>query len=295
MTAFSPRLLTLAVLTLAHVPAALADEESIVHAMEVYDGADCDNELGNPGNLIYSIEMGAAWKNEITTWGTFEVNSSLPNSDPEGEDMEDPQLDVADGTDDQTVPMEGIDSHDVAYVISHGNHTCDDQALRYETVFGYADTDGTITDDCRPQTDEDIFFGDTDLNIFYSASCSSSHYCVWEADGYDGLDSGNFALWAGFHGINTDGPFIDLAVTDFVSGSRTSGAGSNWIAEMNNIRIGVNDDDCATVVVWGSSTTNTDNFYNNAGIEDFAVSVGTHTMNAIYYIDGCDSFDGAEL
>lgn len=272
---------------------ALADEESAVYAMATYGGSDCDSALGNPGNLIYSLSMGDRWVDAIDAWGTFEINQALENSTPEGEDFEDSSLD-ANGTDDQTSPNhEGVDTHDVVYVISHGTHTCSSPV--YESVFAFPDSDATLSDDCSPSTDEDMYLGDTDLNMFYTTGCGSSHYCVWDNDGYDLMDSGSFALWAGFHGINTDGPGIPGAVTDFVSGTRIAGAGSHWISEMNHIRLFANDDDCATVVVWGANSTYTDNYYLNAGIEDFSVSVGSHSMNAIYYVDGCDPDDGVEL
>lgn len=259
-----------------------------MYALNVYNGSTCDDELGNPNNLIYADNMGEHWYDEIDSWGSFEANVVLADSYPEGEDLMDADRD-GDGTDDSYA--EGIDTYDVAYVISHGRSTCGGSNI---IEFAFPDTDASLSE-CWPTVNEDIEFGDGDLDIFYSAACNSAQHCVWENGGFADLDVGNFNLWGGFHGINTDGPGIPGNVTDFVSSSRWSGAGQHWLVEMTQIRSGSDNDDCATAIVWASGGSNADNYYLNAGIEDYAISTGSHTTRTYYSVGGCDPEDGFEL
>jgi len=266
-------------------PEAMATKEAGVYQQQHYNGSTCDATDGYPGNLIYAGDMADNWHDEIDAWSSFDANLVLYDEYPEGEDLEDSDVSTY-GTDFQT--GEGVEYFDVAYVIAHGSYSC---GSPYYVELGFTDT---VHTDCRPRT-SGMQFGDGDLDIFYTSACNSAQHCVFTNGGFGGLDAGNFNLWGGFHGINTDGPGIPGSVTDFVSGTRYSGAGSHWLAEMNHIRLGSDNDDCAIAIVEADNGTDADNYYDNAGIDDYAISTGSHTHRYYYSISGCDPDDGDAL
>jgi hypothetical protein len=267
--------------------------ESVTWAQIDWDGGVCDSTLGAPADLIYASSMTDYWFDEVATW-SFTTNNRLLNGSVEGEDLGD-VTNVAWGTDTQTT--DGIDLYDIAYVVSHGGQDCATSTTGGWSFVGAVDSATTpLSSTCAPVIQDDTQFGDTDLNQYFTGACNSVQTCVWDDNHYDALNAEDFHLYAGFHGINTDGPFIGSAVASYVGGARTVDVGSDWVAAFTNVRVLANDDDCAVVIVYADNSTQANSYFNNAGLDDYySVSTGSQSSQFRFFTSGCDPEDGFAL
>ena len=281
---------------LAFVPTASATgdglAECVTWAMTTYSGNDCFSTLGSPAALLYSDSMTDYWTDEVATW-SFDTNLRVTTETAvEGEDMGDADF-IGWGTDTQTT--DGIDTFDLAYVVSHGgDRSCSTSGLSF---FGLADSDATpLSQTCVPDVQQDTEWGDTALNQFFTAACSSVQECVWDDDGYDTMNSDDFQLYGGYHGINTDGPFIGSEINDYVNGARSVDVGSDWISIFTEIRVLSDDDDCPGVIIFAQTSTQANNYFNDAGLDDYySESTGDHSKRFWFFTDGCDPDEGTSL
>jgi len=162
----------------------------------------------------------------------------------------------------------GWDTHDLAFLYSHGGKSCSSE---YSSV-----KMGRGTDQCKLYIGKDYSGNDawwgggqsggSDLNIAIIDTCQSVHKCVWAGGGYRN-NSGSFGALLGFHGESYDSSTHTGNFEDFVDMSRYDGLGLNWVTEMTEF-YGVNEDECATVVTIGSTSSDRNNIYNNGGLQD---------------------------
>ncbi len=180
-------------------------------------------------------------------------------------------------------------------MVSHGGYSsCSTSGLSF---LGMPDSDTSpFSQTCWPDIDQNTEWGDTDLNQFFTSACSSVQECVWDDGGYDFMNSDDFQLYGGYHGINTDGPFIGSLVNDYVNAARYADVGSDWVSIFTAIRVGTNDDDCPGVIIFAETETQANNYYNDAGLDDYySQSTGDHSNRYWFFTDGCDPDDGTSL
>jgi hypothetical protein len=245
-------------------------------------------------NLNQTIDQATAFDDIFDTWQT---NGWWTSSTVYTDLTVDPE-DWTDGARDtwgNDAGSGGVDYADVGYFSGHGGHDCSSPGLGYSWVTMGENHTGQ---DCRPESDDSSndanWLFDDDLEIVILDSCEGMQKCVWNRDGYDNTDGSSLRMIAGFHGTSYDLAGQVGALEDYANNSRLSGAGDNWL-EYRAIWWPLPDlDQCPTALVWGSSQTYTDDFYNNGGLDDWTY-VGSHTMNTYYYLTNCDPGEGDQL
>jgi hypothetical protein len=184
-------------------------------------------------------------------------------------------------------------------------NTCDtdyDCTVNNHTSFIMGDTNHCIvrTNDYSIYNGN-IYFGNTiagqgtgDANIFFSGACSSIDPCVRHLGGYSDMDAGTFNTYLGYYGthdlhsLGSGGG--DSALHDFLQSATNDDIGPEFLAHQHyeNMHSGRGVAYvCPMILIWGSSTANCNNMYNNGGFKDFK-DTGTHTLKVMYFVGGCD-------
>lgn len=276
----------------AYGEAALCADTAVVYNQQQYTSASssCAYWYGilDLEDLLYSDDIAGKWHDEIAPW-SFTANTRLNDFAAEMEDIIDDDIDPeAEGTDDQS--GDGIDTYDIALVLAHGSAAVCGPSCTDWTIVRFVDTDVAVNDgafeECSAESASEMGLGDGALNQAFFFSDRSLNYETWDEGGLD-IDAGSFALYAGFHGPKTERASDDNDMASFVSTSRTSGVGEHWISEFVQRPLGSDNDDCPTVIVWGSSSSVAMDYYHNAGLDDYP-GVGTHSTSVIVYPTNCN-------
>jgi hypothetical protein len=133
--------------------------------------------------------------------------------------------------------------------------------------------------------------GTGDANVFFTTACDSLDPCVRHLGGYDDMDAGSFNTYLGFYGRHDFAQGGTVAFNAFLTGATNDAIGSEWLSHEYYLNGGGNDGYvCPMVLIWGSSSSNCDNMYNNGGFKDFK-DTGSHTTTKMYWVGGCDPED----
>ncbi|MBN2526965.1 MAG: hypothetical protein JXR76_11280 [Deltaproteobacteria bacterium] len=187
-----------------------------------------------------------------------------------------------------------MDSADVGLIYSHGSYDCYETSTskKYRTTIVM----GNDNDECGltyGTSNEEVDWGDSDLNIMVVDTCHSLQKCVYDNDGYDGsMRSGNLSIIMGFHGVSYDYYWHTAHFKNFVDATRTEDLGEEWVDEMTDIMWGA--DECATAVAWGEDTANINEVYYNSGWRDW-VDPGTAGKRKYFYWEDCEPENGEIL
>jgi hypothetical protein len=280
-------------------PGAFAFEELQTYGVGNFDGT---GECSAGSDLSFTVTQADAFRDIVAAWGTWDgTTSQVGNLSVDGHDFADASLDSPAWGED-SVTDEGIDDADVAYLSSHGTFDCSGGAGESFSVMVMGDGNDNSGEECWLETDsdpsasqtQDILVGNTDTEIIYFDTCSSAQKCVFDNDGYDPVNGAELIMWAGYHGVSFDSSAQVTALENYVSNSRVSGVGDNWLDYRWVNSIFADSDQCPTVIIWGSSSTNRDDMYNNGGVEDW-IDTGAHTGMGFYFITNCDPADGNQL
>lgn len=177
----------------------------------------------------------------------------------------------------------GADTPDVAFIHTHGSHTTTaSQILMGSAAYG-----------CNIFSNQNILFGNTDLEIAVVKACQSGDYDVWANGGYNGMTSltGEFSMWNAFHGDSSCGSHVTSYVGSYVASSFYDGAGENWLEEAYD---SWGADDCPVSIVWGGTSTDRESQYRYGGWLD-RKSTGFKSASTIFYVAGCAPDNGRVL
>lgn len=197
---------------------------------------------------------------------------------------------------DDNIDPYGTDFANVVFYSGHGSCSCGPNYYS-EIVMG----DDNPGEACLPNTKTHIRLangGDNEeTQVMILAACQSMQYCVWQNGGYSSVDAGGsgdrFTTYDGFHGLSYDYSDLQSQLKSYVEDSENNGIGANWVADLTDLNY-FSDDQCATTMIRGSSSSTRDNQYSNGGFQD-PKDTGSHTGSTFYYICGCDPDDGEVL
>jgi hypothetical protein len=214
------------------------------------------------------------------------------NTEVDGRDWTDASLETW-GQDD--VDPFGTDFAEVTMLCSHGG-----SAANVNSFFLMGDDDAG--EDCTPETDDNILFGDTaggDLEVAILGTCESAQFSVWDTTGYfDVLDSdGSFNTWLGFHGVSYDSNNDTNRFEDYVTDSFANGLGDNFLDELHRNPIGADNSQCPVAIVFCELEADCDTQFDFGGFDDRhkVASTDAKVLSKIFFIGGCDPDDGIEL
>ncbi|GEN12426.1 hypothetical protein SAMN05443572_103111 [Myxococcus fulvus] len=181
----------------------------------------------------------------------------------------------------------GVDDADVVFVHTHGGHN-----LSYNQSWLVM---GSNVDGCSAITNH-MRLGNTKLNIAVVKACQSGDFEVWKAGGYNGLapTSSSFTVWNAFHGDSSCGNFVKRYVKRYVSQSRSTGVGENWIDEFYDRDVGKNNDDCPVSIVFGETEAKRLKMFESGGWTD-RHNTGPKTRSSYYGVYECDPDNGMKL
>ncbi len=134
--------------------------------------------------------------------------------------------------------------------------------------------------------------GDTEILILFG--CNTLQKCVWEGAGYGGVFGDEMNMIAGFHGWSVDTAANEFRITDYAEAGRYNGVGDYWLDSQVVWNSGVNTDQCPTVLIWGSSSTVRQDFFDSGGLQDY-YSTGVHNGSTFFSLSGCDPPNGEVL
>ncbi|MCC6558119.1 MAG: hypothetical protein IT372_34660 [Polyangiaceae bacterium] len=178
----------------------------------------------------------------------------------------------------------GVDAADVMYVHTHGDHSSAQSFLWMGSAY-YGCTVGTASN---------MLFN-SDLEVAVIKACQSGDYNVWANGGYYQLVTSDsvFSMWNAFHGDSSCGDHVTDYVSDYSVGSLNDGMGENWLDAAYDYN-GNNDDDCPVSITFGSTAASRENQYRYGGWID-RKSTGTKTGSTIFYMSGCNPYNGVTL
>ncbi len=143
-----------------------------------------------------------------------------------------------------------------------------------------------------------IYFGDggwnEEMKAFLAFSCQSGQLSVFHDNGYSPMDGSHFRIYNAFHGCTytTSSSSARSKMYNYVDDAELNNIGDAWIDRWH--RNDGSSDRCPVSIVWGSSRSVRDDFFENGGIEDWK-SVGSHVATTYYYIDNCNPKCGPTL
>jgi hypothetical protein len=246
--------------------------DALTHANE--DGTYVDNGLSTYDDLQY--------------WYDFACD---------GRDFVDPGLETwgADSTAEY-----GTDWADVMFFSGHSGGSCTSGAQRAWLTPG-DDGEGCsmylahVTSGSRMMK-----FGGTtsgsDADVFITFGCATTYYCVFTAGGYSGLSdtTGQFNMLNGFHGDVAEVSGYQADLGSYSTSVVSNDLGDAWLDWMYDPNANGTEDNCPSSIVYGANTSETDDYYANAGFFDFHDN-GSRTLHNFYKICGCDPHNGAAL
>jgi hypothetical protein len=256
------------------------------------------------------------------------IHSTFVDTAVDPEDLTDLDRSHADLTGDDLDTSNGSDWADTVYLTTHAKTQCMEYETPYSggTWQCCGDDTDEPPDDCEPSStsydcanhgysritmgdssshcyiyaDEhgsdpgNIYFGNTnadgagDMNIFVTTACNSLTPCVRKYGGYNDMDYGDFHTYLGQYGTHTYETGEKAAFENFLMDAIDDHVGSEWLTHQHYEAKDVDDAyTCPMVLIWGSSSSNCDYMYNYGGFTDFK-DTGTHTINKMYWVGGCD-------
>jgi hypothetical protein len=242
---------------------------------------DCDN-------LTYAGAAAVTFNSALVDMA-YNTTQSNANKGVDPEDWVDNSISY--GNDD--VSPFGTDFADVVFLSTHGHYDCDASPKYSGFVMGETHSGQT----CTPRTNYDIKLGDVDTDGAFFISCSSAQRCVWNGGGYDRVESGQFTIWAGFHGDSYDMQDNIDRLEDYMADTKSSNIGDYWIdymTDLEDVWDPIPYDQCATTIVYGSSPSVRRGFSNTGGFKDLH-GTGEHTGSTFSRLSPCDPYNGEPL
>lgn len=271
------------------------DNEAIIHNIHTWEGASCDDVLGNPPNTTWSNDTAENWIDEIADFGSFDRNVRADNGVPSTRSL----------TTFDTEGMFGIDAFDVALLFTHGmcycqgNTHCEEGANRTWLAYAESGSSTVTSDSCTADTLDEITLGGTgtgDLELFYTMACHSAQKCVYENGGLN-VWGERLRIYAGFHGSHVGTYALPGHVKDFVRGSRTSGAGSHWLEDLHYHAF--TTENCPVVAIRAGDMLSATYYHLyggfQAGAYDRHRSLGTPANTYEFFVEGCTPRNGNTL
>ena len=193
----------------------------------------------------------------------------------------------------------GVDHADVGFISSHGSAWWT-TGLNPNYVIGSFTMgenwhDGNQWRSSVNTTDE-IQLGD-DLEIFVAATCKSAQYSAWTSGGVHRAwkPGKTIQFWLGFHGISYDSMTDRNRVRIYAKNSFYDGIGANWVEELTRGR-GLSPDQCATVIIRGSSENKITTNFEYGGFADRGKDYnGSWSIQGYFYVGGCAPKGGPKL
>lgn len=273
---------------LAAGDAAAIEREARIYYVEEFDGAGaCGGD-----DLSWGYDSTDYLRDAALSW-SWSSSLLYPDALTDLQDIADADEDSL-GADHLSA---GFDEGDVAMLYSHGGYGgCSDDVPWSSFVMG--DDNGDEDRYCSvflgaANAGNDVWWGDTDLNMVIVDTCNSLRECVaMDGSYYAGED--NFSLYLGYHGISWDRSGHTSRFEDYVDTSELDGAGDNWVDEMTSQPIGWDNDECATGISYGANESDADYTFDYGGLGDWKVP-SSHTSSWFYYIGGCNASGADEL
>lgn len=295
MRNLSLRLATLAV-GLATTSTALAETEVVTFAATLfaktngsaYCCSGCDDLSQPPTDASKFLEGGFAAYTQKKSWSGAAVD---------GRDFTD-ATQFSWGTDSNDDA--GTDFADVIFYSGHGSYN---SASQYTyVVMG----DNNSGETCSPRIADDtaasrhMEFGnggsgeEADALVFFA--CNTAQYEAWMAGSYHQLSAagGQFNILNGFHGIVWEVSGYQTDLKNYAADAINNGIGDAWLDRMYDPRSGANTSNCPISIGWGADSSQTGDYYMNAGWADFHDN-GARGWSHMYYICGCDPDSGQAI
>jgi hypothetical protein len=276
---------------------AQADDEFIGYGVEKYRGSshgECSST-----NLWWTIDQVKNFSKKFKKWNTWETVVLHSNKYVDGRDFTDASKDDYTGDNSCTCSScsclgndaasgAGADHADVVIISTHGS-TRNSKKDAYLVM-------GDNSNDCKTSWEQNMYWS-TDTDILITEACHSADYTVWQNSNktsrtgfYAGIkEDGQFRALLGYHGLSKDKSSL-FSAPSFVSNSYDDAIVENWIVEMygSSWKVkGTKAEICPTAIVFGESSSKTDNFAENGGFKD-RKDTGDKSMSSYYYIGGCD-------
>lgn len=279
--------------------AALADQEVVTFAVGDYKqtngaGYCCSTcgELANPSSDATAFLDGGAFST------LYDQVASYANTGVDGRDFTD-ATQYAWGDDD--IDPSGIDYADVIFFSGHAGWSSVTDTSHL--VMG----DDNVGESCTPTLGDDdsgsrhmeLGNGGTgeeaDIMVLYA--CNNPQYEVWQLNGYNATShsSGQFNMINGFHGDVWEVSGYQDDLEGYATDAKWNAIGDAWIDRMYDPRNAGADDNCPLTLAYGANQSETDDFYVNAGWNDFHDTGSRSGAPRLYYLCGCDPVDGGAL
>ena len=274
----------LAIVALSGADALAIDREVKAYFVDDFDGAGAcgGNDLSwGYDSADYLRDLALQWN-----WSSSLLYGDLLTDFEDVADVdEDP-----DGADHNT--SRGFDEADVAMLYSKGGYGgCSAGTAFSSFMMGDNSGECSVTYGTA-NSDNDVHWGDLDLNIVIIDTPNSLRKCVAMEPSYYGGEN-NFSLYLGYHGIVWDSSSHTNRFEDYVDCSELDGAGDNWVDLMTSRPIGWDNDECATAIAYGVTEADADYIYDYTGLADWKVPT-TNSASWFYSIGGCNA-SGAEV
>lgn len=256
-------------------------------------GSEC------PGDNLSWTDNDAAYLNDTLDDWYYSITYLYPDTG----------LDHDDISEDGDEVSGGIDYVDIGMVSGHGFCTSGDVGCyatgenpqncyygadkNYSTlVMGDSDASCYVG---YGSTDNEVNWGDGDLNVLILAACQSLQWCLYAKGAYDhDIVSGNLFALLGAHGSYEDSWFAHEDFKDFVDDTRYNYIGVNWVTAMTATWPGSDDDMCPIAITFGGSAMDALMIGLNAGLDDW-YDPGDQSESSIFYHEGCDPGGGPAL
>jgi hypothetical protein len=266
---------------------ARAENEFVAHSAEAYgsSGFCSADALTNASEDAFYIDNGIAGYDQVDYW-TDLYNDGRDFTDPAqfawGVDNDDPY---------------GTDFADVIFFSGHSGASCTGTPRVWITPGDNADGCTIYVAHATAASRHATFGGATagsDADAFVTFGCNTTQYCAFTGAAYDGMSQGQFNIVNGFHGDVAEVSGYQSDLSSYSNAAEFNDIGEAWLDWMYDPDVGGGADNCPSSIVFGANSSETDDFYANAGWFDFHDN-GARTTNNFYRLCGCDPIDGPAL
>jgi hypothetical protein len=135
-----------------------------------------------------------------------------------------------------------------------------------------------------------------DADALVTYGCQTTQYCVYTSGAFKGLSAtdGQLNMLNGFHGDVAEIAGYQADLGSYSSAAVNNDLGEAWLDYMYGTWSGGAYENCPSAIGWGANTTETDDFYSNAGWLDFH-DTGARTITRYYALCGCDPYNATAL